>query len=50
MPIPVDAGPLAVVALVAATVLSIALLLAAGWLTERLLGGSARDWARRSRE
>jgi hypothetical protein len=48
---PIDAtDPLAAVALAVTTVLSLAVLVVAGWLTERLLGGFAREWARRSRE
>lgn len=45
---PIDsAGPLVSVALAVSTVLSLAVLVAAGWLTERLLGRSAQEWAHR---
>jgi hypothetical protein len=48
---PIDAaGPLVALALAATTVVALALLVLAGWLTERLLGERARDWARRSQE
>ncbi|WP_460521533.1 hypothetical protein [Flindersiella endophytica] len=45
---PIDAAsPLTAVALAVSTVVSLAVLVAAGWLTERLLGHATRDWARR---
>lgn len=46
---PIDAAdPLVAVVLAAMNMLSLAVLVFAGWLTERLLGRHARDWARRN--
>lgn len=41
------AGPLSMLVFVLVATVSLALFVLAGWLTDRLLGGYAKQWARR---